>query len=376
MKKLLTIVMALFVILSLTGCKPKDPEIVVNKEALAEFYKTVKSSDGRWIEMIQEQNNYIDFYEKDGDYLVDMINFNFDTNTETKKNYEAIDATYNKDTGIYAVKLIEDGMKTVNLILHVDVRKVDKNELSAECVFRDNEIGYYIFEKYGTETQPKEDFYKLIREDQGRWVMGANTTDWYVIFRNENGKHLVSLIEFNQGSLSYKELIYEVKSYANDGDIYTLSLQGNDSLTLHVDTSKASEGIIKCENVHVNEENFEYSFVEKDGMRWYMAEGLEDWGLGVGENLMDRYYPTLRLLPDGGWMLAENVFEGLVWISGSYTEDDAKIVLTVTDGEDLKGHKGYGTKQIVFLKQADGKLVMDTDLCMCFKGLKFHKILY
>ncbi|MBQ4253626.1 MAG: hypothetical protein II712_02240, partial [Erysipelotrichaceae bacterium] len=88
-----------------------------------------------------------------------------------------------------------------------------------------------------------------------------------------------------------------------------------------------------------------------------------------------RYLPTLRLLPDGYFGFTENVFNGFAHIDGTYVEDSEKIVLTVTDGEELKGHTQSEVKQIVFIKQADGKLRLDTDLCMCLKGTLFRRVM-
>ncbi|MBQ1827133.1 MAG: hypothetical protein II126_04085 [Erysipelotrichaceae bacterium] len=372
MKKIITIVMALFVILSLSGCKPGDnPSINVDTKSLDEFYQVVRSGEGRWVAMIQSNNYYLNFVKQDGRYKVEMINHDFDTNLDTQKNYDAVDATYNKDTGIYSVRLIEEGLKTVNYVLHVDVRTIAKNELYAECVFINNENAYYNFESF-SQSSANEDFFKLMKEDKGKWAMGAQTKDFYIIFRNEGGKHIVKIIGFDSGPLYYIELVYGVSKveYDQATKTYTVSLtNGVGGYVLHVDVSRIDESIIKAENQLDNNGVIEYMFVEFDGYRWFMAENLQDF------QVYDRYLPTLRLLPDGYFGFTENVFNGFAHIDGTYVEDSEKIVLTVTDGEELKGHTQSEVKQIVFIKQADGKLRLDTDLCMCLKGTLFRRVM-
>ena len=373
MKKLILIVLSLLIIASLAGCKPGGkPSETGDKETLAELYKVVKSEEGRWVSMIQANNYYLDFIEKDGKYLVQMIDHDFDKNTDTTKNYEAVDASFNKETSIYTVRLIEEGSADVNLVIHVDTKTVSKNELYAECVFKDNNSIYYIFEKYAQDDpEPLIDFFELVREDEGRWSQAAGPRDFYILFRLIDGKHMASLIEFDSSNYYFKELDYEVDGYDyNEAEkTFIVQLKGDSNYTLHVNVSNLDNMLISAENPFDGNKIIEYIFVEKDGVRSFISEGNKSIGFS------DRYLPNFRLMPDGTFVFVENMASRFAVFGGTYTEDSNQIVMTLTEKEALKNSDMYKINQIVFKKQADGKLVLDTNLAISWSGDKFFQYL-
>ena len=370
MKKLILIVLSLLIIISLAGCKPEDkPSETGDKETLEELYKVVKSDEGRWVSMIQANNYYLDFIKQDGKYLVQMIDHDFDKNTDTTKNYEAVDVAFNKETGIYTVRLIEEGMSTVNLVIHVDTRSVAKNELYAECVFKDNNSIYYVFEKYAQDDpEPFIDFFELVREDEGRWSQAAGARDFFILFRLRDGKHMATLIEFNSDGYYFTELDYEVDGYDyNKADkTFTVDLKGEKNYTLHVNVSNIDNMLISAENPFDENKIIEYIFVPNDGTRYYISEGVE----GVPEG---RYLPNFRLMPDGTFVFVENMANRFAIFSGTYQENSTQLILTLVEKEELKGSDMYEIEKIYFTKEADGTLVLETDIAISWHGNKFFQ---
>lgn len=378
MKKFLTVLIVMMMAFSFAGCEPKKPQPDEGaKAALEEFYKKMKYDEGRWVSMLQQHNYYIEFTKENDTYGVNLIDWNMDLEPGKDKEtikYEAVDVSYDETTKVYQLRLMEEGLQNVNFILHVGAKNLDKDEIYAEIIFMGEEKGYYTFEKNGSETVNKEedDFFKLMKEDQGMWCTSIGDRDFYICFHKENGKHMVSLIEFDYGYYQYEDVLHEaVKvSYDQNTRTYTVDLmeEGIDIVNyiLHVNATKIKDNIIIAENIHDGDQKTEYIFREKDGIRWYMWKNEE----------IDSYFPTLRLLPDGGFSFTENVYEGFVTVTGTYTENDTEIVCKVIDKEDIKGFTGYNVNDYIFEKTADGNLILRTDICMSRIGCKFIKIMY
>lgn len=370
MKKLILIVLSLLIIVSLAGCKPGDkPSETGDKETLAELYKVVKSSQGRWISMIQSNNYYLDFIEKDGKYLVEMINHDFDTNTDTVKNYEAVDAAYNKETGIYTVDLVEVGQSSAKLVMHIDSKTAAANELYTECVFKNNESIYYVFDPYvQDDPEPLIDFFKLVKEDEGRWSQAAGAIDFHILFRLINGKHMATLIKFDKGGYFFTKLDYEVDGYVYNKETktFTVDLKGDNNYTLHVDVSNVDNMLINAENPFDEDKIIEYMFIPNDGTRYFIHAGSDAIS-------PDRYLPNFILRPDGTYLFIENMGNGFRMFSGTYQEDSTQLILKMENKEELGGATMSELEKVVFKKQADGTLVLNDDLAISWHGDKFYQ---
>ena len=97
-----------------------------------------------------------------------------------------------------------------------------------------------------------------------------------------------------------------------------------------------------------------------EGSKWGNTSKI-DW-------VNPEYLPKVVFETSGKFIFTENVYAGMVEITGWYEKKDDGYICHVDDNSQLKGFAGEGIELIEFKKTGDSSMELKSDICMSMSG--------
>ena len=346
------IVLIFLVLLILAGCAPNKtpggndgkPENV----PLEELYNVLKGGKGKWMAYGEKTTESIYVVLDNGKYILHIDQSGALTNSQGN---EIKSCSRDKSSGKY---MIVYGSDTLNV-------QVSGDRISAENIYDGNKITEYV---YVADEAPHSTRYVLSGKDPSEVIT----------------EYLPYVELYSDGTFVFVENVYsgmaEIRgTYVNENGKYTCSItdksamQGYagyelDTLTFHM----AGGGLELADNICMSKKGDIFLPEGIGGDKTLLGKYISDT-----EDSVDEYKPYLELYSDGSFVLAENVYEGMSKIYGTYSIHNGILTCTITDKSTMQGYTGYDLNSISFnVKQTD-VYELANDICMSRKGDIFSK---